>query len=655
MDGRSMQANLVNLRRATANARLLPMAGGDAPHGSALSLPQALELVGLSRLWRRSRGRPSLMVGLIDGAIDSLHPALAATPVRRMSADSPACAIDAAGEGLSHGTAIAGVLFGDRRQGVPGLCPDCSFVHYRIFCDSHDGTAADVTPAVLARAIIETVDAGARLINLSLGVESSAIQSYPELDEACDYACQRGALLVCAAGNQGRLGHVALASHVWTIPVVACDDQGRFLGLSNLSPSIGARGLTAPGAAVLTTIPGARLGRVSGTSVATAFISGALALLWSAVPDLSASDLKRLALDGAGRFRRGLIPPRLDAESVLRLCQARSKPKEIPMIADSVQAKSTSTSADVSMLGAGIAPASFQTARTNLDPGRLRGARAPVVAQDASCPSCAAEAGAAGSNEPPTYIYAIGTIKMRFPTPGVEKEFAQAAAGAGTANLSDQQVVYRTLKENRYLANEVCWVFSIENVEAYVLVPRDTHTLELFIAATAPSSKGIDVDVIIGQRGPMAPAEMCNGLIAPIVLVDQLYSFNKPDLVSAIARPKESAMTDKAFRGASEELFDRIQQLADNVGASDEHRALNYLSVRYQQLFAHTASMYTRDFGLTSVEVMPSRLAGARRLVNVLLTYTNRNTDVTEKYYIRVDVSEKYPFLDKKLSTYYDR
>ena len=115
--------------------------------------------------------------------------------------------------------------------------------------------------------------------------------------------------------------------------------------------------------------------------------------------------------------------------------------------------------------------------------------------------------------------------------------------------------------------------------------------------------KGVDVDVIIGQRGPLAPAEMCNGLVVPIVLVDQLYSFNKPELVSALARPKESAMSEKAFRGASEELFDRIQQLADNVGASDEHRALNYLSVRYQQLFAHTAAMYTRDFGLSATSL----------------------------------------------------
>lgn len=270
-----------------------------------------------------------------------------------------------------------------------------------------------------------------------------------------------------------------------------------------------------------------------------------------------------------------------------------------------------------------------------------------------SCPACAA--GAAASSGPMTPVYAIGTLKMRFPSPGVEKEFAQTMAGGGTANLTDQQAVHKTLKENRYLANEVCWSFSIENTDSYLLVPRDAATLDLFVNAAGPASRGVDVDVVIGTRGPMAPPEMCNGLVVPIVLVDQLYSFNKPDLINAIPKPKEMALSDKAFRTASEELFDRIQQMADNVGATDEHRALNYLAVRYPQIYAHTMAMHGRDFSLTGVDVLTSRLSSTRKLVDVVLTFSNRATDVTEKFYVRVDATEKFPFLDKKLSPYYDR
>jgi len=65
--------------------------------------------------------------------------------------------------------------------------------------------------------------------------------------------------------------------------------------------------------------------------------------------------------------------------------------------------------------------------------------------------------------------------------------------------------------------------------------------------------------------------------------------------------------------------------------------------------------MYARDFSLTKVEVAPSRLSSTSKLVNVIFTYTNRRTDVEEKYRVRVDVTGKFPFIEKKLSQYFDR
>jgi hypothetical protein len=190
-------------------------------------------------------------------------------------------------------------------------------------------------------------------------------------------------------------------------------------------------------------------------------------------------------------------------------------------------------------------------------------------------------------------------------------------------------------------------------VETYLLVPREPAVLDEFVKAVAPAPKGIDTDVIIGVRGPMAPPEMCNGLVVPIAVVDRIYSFERPDLLREIKPPP--GMTDDSFWPTTEELFDRIQQMVDNVGATDEHRALNYLAVRYRQIYAHTAEMFRNNYSLTSIDVNPSRLSGSRKLVNVILSYTNRNTDVIDKYYVRVDVTEKYPYLDKKLSPFYDR
>jgi hypothetical protein len=153
----------------------------------------------------------------------------------------------------------------------------------------------------------------------------------------------------------------------------------------------------------------------------------------------------------------------------------------------------------------------------------------------------------------------------------------------------------------------------------------------------------------------MATAEMCNALIVPIVVVDQIYSFERPELIKAIQKPKELKMNEEQFRPSAGELFDRIMQMTNNVGATDEHRAVNYLAMRYPQIYTHVAEMFADNFSLTGLEVSPSRLSATRKLVNVIFSYTNRNTDVVEKFRVRVDVTEKYLYLDKKLSPYYDR
>ena len=107
-----------------------------------------------------------------------------------------------------------------------------------------------------------------------------------------------------------------------------------------------------------------------------------------------------------------------------------------------------------------------------------------------------------------------------------------------------------------------------------------------------PRASSQDIDVVIGVRGPIAPPEMCNGLMVPIVVFDQIYSFGRDALIKAIPKPEK--MTDKQFGPAAEELFDRMMQMTDNAGATDEHRALNYLAMRYPAIYAKAAEKFGR-------------------------------------------------------------
>ena len=254
-----------------------------------------------------------------------------------------------------------------------------------------------------------------------------------------------------------------------------------------------------------------------------------------------------------------------------------------------------------------------------------------------------------------SYVYAIGRVEARFPNLAAEKEFAQATGRTNTAGKTDQQTFHTVLsrRENRYLARQLCWVLAIQGLETYLLRPRDPADVDLLVEAIRPAPSPGDIDVVIGLRGPIAPPEMCNGLMAPIVAFDQIYSFDRDALIQAIPKPEQTAADQ--FGQVAEELFDRIMQLTDNAGATDEHRTLNYLAMRYHGIYAKAAEEFARDFSLTGVEVRPSPLSSTRNLTDVIFAYTNRSTDFTEKFFARVDVTEEFPFLVTKLSPYYDR
>jgi len=141
--------------------------------------------------------------------------------------------------------------------------------------------------------------------------------------------------------------------------------------------------------------------------------------------------------------------------------------------------------------------------------------------------------------------------------------------------------------------------------------------------------------------------------MVPIVGFDQIYSFDRDALIKAIPKPEK--ITAAQFRPVAEELYDRIMQLTDNSGNSDEHRALNYLAMRYPAIYAKAAEEFARDFSLTGVEARPSLLSGTRNIVEVIFSYTDRKTDFTEKFCVRCDLTDEFPFLHSKLAPYFDR
>jgi hypothetical protein len=277
----------------------------------------------------------------------------------------------------------------------------------------------------------------------------------------------------------------------------------------------------------------------------------------------------------------------------------------------------------------------------------------PVSSNSGRCNSCGG--GATATTPASSYIYAIGAIAPRFPRPSVEKELGQVMSRTETKGLTHQQAFRKVIRapQNRYLLRQLCWVMSIAGIETYLVTPRYQADFDMLAETVREAANPMELNVIVGARGPVASPDMCNGLTLPIVFFDMLYSFERAELIEAIPRPEKKPA--KQFADAAGELFAHIIQMTHNNGATDEHRALNYLAVRYPAIYAQMAAESAANASLTSVSVKKSALSGARRIVDVIFDYTNRATDVVQKYFVRLDVTEEFPYILSKLTPYFDQ
>jgi subtilisin family serine protease len=283
------------------------------PFGSR-ELMDPLGLVKLTALMERTRGSADVTIGLIDGPVVMGHPELTGAHLREIPGRQGMACADANSTACLHGTFVAGILSARRASQAPAICPDCTLLVRPIFSEATSGRdqMPSTTPNELAAAVIECIDAGARVINLSLALAQPSIRSEPSLEDALTEAVRRGVIVVAAAGNQGTLGSSAITRHPWIIPVVACDMRGRPMNESNLGRSIGRRGVCAPGDDISSLGAEGQSLTLGGTSVAAPFVTGATALLWSAFPSATAAEI-RMAVTGFQPRRASVVPPLLDA------------------------------------------------------------------------------------------------------------------------------------------------------------------------------------------------------------------------------------------------------------------------------------------------------------------------------------------------------
>jgi PatG Domain len=255
------------------------------------------------------------------------------------------------------------------------------------------------------------------------------------------------------------------------------------------------------------------------------------------------------------------------------------------------------------------------------------------------------------------FVYVIGRIQPHFPNLSVKKECYQSTGLKETVNQTDYELIRAALsqKQNRYLLRKICWVLLVEGIETYIVRPSDPIGFDILAESLRTTYNGIDRDVVIGTRGPTAPPEICNGLVVPIVTFEQIHSLDIATLIKGVRKNKKGKYKKGYNYTSPEQPLYTFMQIADNAGTADEHRCLNYLLDKYPRYYERTLEMDGKGYSLTKVEVRPSRLSGAHKILDCIFSYTNRKTSITERWFCRADITEMFPFIVSEMSPYYDR
>ncbi|MFF3690152.1 type VII secretion-associated serine protease mycosin [Streptomyces sp. NPDC002187] len=274
-------------------------------HADAIRAQQwGLEALHTEQAWQTTKGK-GITVAVLDTGVDDQHPDLAGSVLPGK---------DLIGFGAErgdlawahHGTAMAGIIaahghgFGDE-SGVMGIAPEAKILPVRVILEGGDKSrdrARKTRGTALAQGIRWAADHGADVINLSLGDDSKSAHPDAGEDAAVQYALSKGAVVVASAGNGGEKGdHVSYpAAYPGVIAVTAVDRFGTHAAFSTRRWYAT---VSAPGVDIVIAHPDRRYYQGWGTSAAAAFVSGAVALVRSAHPDLSPAQIKKLLSDTA--------------------------------------------------------------------------------------------------------------------------------------------------------------------------------------------------------------------------------------------------------------------------------------------------------------------------------------------------------------------
>ncbi|MBY6037251.1 S8 family peptidase [Fictibacillus nanhaiensis] len=226
----------------------------------------APQKVSAEQAWDVTQSAASVKIAVIDTGVDYNHPDLAGKVIK--GRDFVADDNDPIDEN-EHGTHVAGIAAANTNNGIgiAGLAPKASILAVRVLDAGGSGSLDDV-----AQGIRYAADQGAQVINLSLGGNLGS----KTLEDAVNYAWNKGSVVIAAAGNSGVNLPSYPAYYSNAIAVAATDQNDQRAAFSNWGTWVD---IAAPGVAIYSTTPNNQYASFSGTSMASPVVAGVAGLL----------------------------------------------------------------------------------------------------------------------------------------------------------------------------------------------------------------------------------------------------------------------------------------------------------------------------------------------------------------------------------------
>ncbi|KUN66434.1 type VII secretion-associated serine protease mycosin [Streptomyces canus] len=295
------RAGLLSVLLAASVALVPPTAA----HADGIRAKQwALDAMHTQEAWQTTKGA-GVTVAVLDTGVENDHPDLVGNVLTGKDMIGFG-AVRGQRPWARHGTAMAGIIAGHGHgvgngDGVMGIAPEAKILPVRVILEDGDparSKARNTRGNALAEGIRWAADHGADVINLSLGDDSASAHPEAGEDDAVQYALQKGAVVVASAGNGGEKGdHISYpAAYPGVIAATAVDKFGT---RASFSTRRWYATVAAPGDDVVIADPDHKYYEGWGTSAASAFVSGAVALVKAAHPDLPPAQIKKLLEDTA--------------------------------------------------------------------------------------------------------------------------------------------------------------------------------------------------------------------------------------------------------------------------------------------------------------------------------------------------------------------